>query len=308
MPIENRTSSAGQIVIGHFASGEDAHRAINELIDEGFTAGQIGAAFRSGNPFQKPAQTARPNDVDIRSAVSPGTVGYGSGISGAASDTSAVTPSGLAAGAGTVTTGAGRPGPIPGTEIPDTLPREVPRSIPPEPDRSRGGAAQPATGGFHETRSQNQSWWDKLMHAFGGDSGDERPRASVDETSMNFGTGQGHLGVYPEHDYEYSGSAFESSFLGLGIPKEHSRYLAGQLSRGGAVVTVEAGTRTTEAEEILERNRGQVHYEADVIALTGDPDIPGGRVQVFGQIQGYYRRDPQRAATSVSDATSRKAS
>ena len=42
----NRTGNS-EVVVGLFLSGEDAHRAIVQLQAEGFSASQIGAAFRS---------------------------------------------------------------------------------------------------------------------------------------------------------------------------------------------------------------------------------------------------------------------
>ena len=69
------------------------------------------------------------------------------------------------------------------------------------------------------------------------------------------------------HEYAYSGSAFENSFSGMGIPPDHARRLSRELRRGGAVVTVNAGPRTREVEEIMERNHGVIRYES---APAGD--------------------------------------
>lgn len=90
----------------------------------------------------------------------------------------------------------------------------------------------------------------------------------------------------------YSGSAFESSFLSMGIPKDHARRLSQVLRQGGAIVTVRAGSRSAAAETIMERNRGTIRYEAgpseESAAENGDR---GRRVEVFGEIHRVYPVD-----------------
>jgi hypothetical protein len=321
MAIENRTDTDNRVVVGHFSNGEDAHRAIDNLTEEGFTASQIGAAFHGESPSQS-ALASNPgtnfgaktvSDVNIRTNVSPGTSGSGSGITGPASDTSAVTPAGLATGAGTATAGASRPGPIPGSDIPSTLPTSLRSNLPSEADQPRSvpKSAYPATGGFHETTHHNESWWEKLKHVFGGDSGDKPSAARVDASSQNFGTGQGHLGVNNDYDREYSRSDFESSFAVMGVQPEYSRYLVGELGRGGAIVTVEAGARSAEAESILELNGARVRYDSNAPAATDvwEAAHENARVHVFGQMQNYYRREPNSMdAKPMSNLPSRKAS
>jgi hypothetical protein len=153
----------------------------------------------------------------------------------------------------------------------------------------------PATGGFHETRRKSSpDWWEKLKHVFGGGNGTTAARREniVDKTSTNFGTGEGHIGAYPDYDYAYSEAAFESAFFGMGIPADHARMLSNRIRRGGAIVTVEANRLGNEAEEILERNFGSVRYENPATApLTESINDVGGeeeRVQLFGRVQNVY--------------------
>jgi hypothetical protein len=281
--------------VGYFADGEDAHRAINELLEQGFRPSEIGAAFHSG-----PA-TASNNgslaDTELRPAAGFDAEEGSSTGSGPASDTSAVTPAGLSTGAGTANSGAGRPGPIPGSELPSGLPSTLPHTIKstiPSTLHPENTATPindyPATGGFHEiVRSESPNWWERLKHVFGESS---RQNPIEDKTSMNFGTGEGHLGTYPDYDYAYSGAAFESAFFGMGIPSAHAHQLSVRIGGGGAIITVDAGALNTNAEEILERNHGRVRYESEESksspSLETSRAITEGRVQLFGRVQSVY--------------------
>ncbi|MGB7189201.1 MAG: hypothetical protein WBD10_03625 [Acidobacteriaceae bacterium] len=227
---------AGGTVAAYFANGEDAHRAIQELVDEGFDANQIGAALHSSAMagFSSPFAGRPVNDLPIRPLGGPA-----ASNAGPKSDTSAVFPWGLSTGGGTPFAGSPtRPGPIPGGEIPSTLPHEIPSELP------------------HEIPSELAS--------------DSASRVS-------------------SRDYAYSGSAFESSFSGMGIPPDHARRLSRELQRGGAVVTMKAGPKAPAAEEILERHHGVIRYESATAAGGEKPRrAENERVQVFGEVHRVY--------------------
>jgi hypothetical protein len=333
MGTSNWTTTSRRTVIAYFTDGEDAHRAINELIEQGYRAGDIGAAFHSGSYQASTATmgTGGVGDTEIRPVVGPNSPGAGSTVSGPASDTSAVTSAGLSTGGGTANSGADRPGPIPGAEIPSSLPSTLPHTIKSSipstlhPEASMAPNPYPATGGFHESRSSDNprsdnprsenprsdgaNWWDKLKHIFGSEGADSARRsgetASADKTSSNFGTGEGHLGAYPDFDYAYSGAAFESAFFGMGIPSDHARQLAGRIRSGGAIVTVDAGPAKGNAEEILERNHGTIRYETATSSLASEDSAANreGRVQLFGRVQSVYP-----GYVSSSGSATRKAS
>jgi len=284
-----------ETIAGYFADGNDAHRAINELRDEGFAASEIGAAFHSGTMLEPSARGMAQvsEDTKIRSIAKPGST-----IAGPASDTSAVTPSGLSTGSGTPMAGASRPGPIPGSEIPTDLPTDIPSDLVAnarEHAFSRPGAVDvnsPTSGDFHEMREpENQSWWSKLKQIFGSQEVDPSLRREPvsDKSSLNYGTGEGHLGVHSDYEYAYSGSAFEQSFSGMGIPQVHAERLSRELLRGGAVVTVRAGSKNIAAESILERNHGIIRYES---ASDRADDLenanPEARVEIFGEVHRVY--------------------
>jgi hypothetical protein len=115
-------------------------------------------------------------------------------------------------------------------------------------------------------------------------------REPVSESSLNFGTGEGHLRTYQNRDYSYSGSAFESSFSGMGIPRDNARRLSRDLGRGGAVVTVKAGARNADAERILERNHGTIRYEMESIVdgTAWDSGNENEPVEIYGEIHRVY--------------------
>jgi len=291
---KNPSNLANEVVVAYFGRSEDAERAIDDLLAEGFESRQIGAAFRG----RSAAFNTTTEDIGeigsktVRSAIDSDTVG-----SGPASDTRAVTPAGLSTGSGSVISGAGRPGPIPGSDIPHHRKTEI---------GSTGAVANPlpATGGFHEPRDEN-SWWEKLKHIFSSDSEKNRRRDEgiVDSSSMNFGTGEGHLATYPDNDeYAYSGSAFEGAFSGMGVPQAHAHSLVGEMRNGGAIVTISAPGRMADAEIILERNHGRVRYETASAATPWD-EVPGERVHVFGALSHTYP-----GYLPGSDASRRKAS
>lgn len=102
--------------------------------------------------------------------------------------------------------------------------------------------------------------------------------------------------------YAYSGSAFENSFAGMGIPPDHARRLSRELRRGGAVVTVRAGQRTPAAEQIMERNHGTIRYDSGPVAVEETRDT-GEQVDVFGEMHRVYP-----GYIPAEDARRRKAS
>ena len=275
---KNPSNLANEVVVAYFGRSEDAEHAIDDLLAEGFESRQIGAAFRGRSTALNTTaeETSEVGSKTVRSAIDSNTVG-----SGPASDTRAVTPAGLSTGSGSVISGAGRPGPIPGSEIPHHRKTEI---------GSTGTVANPlpATGGFHEAHNEN-SWWEKLKHIFSSDSEkNRRDEGIVDSTSMNFGTGEGHLATYPDNnEYAYSGSAFEGAFSGMGVPQAHAHSLVGEMRNGGAIVTISAAGRIADAEIILERNNGRVRYET-ASAATPWEEVTGERVHVFGALSHTY--------------------
>lgn len=292
-------TGAGGTVAGYFANGDDAHRTINELVEAGFSAREIGAAFHDGGLVQpssidsvagidRAANESRLRTESQRPNPNP---------AGAASDTEAVSPWGLSTGGGTPFSGAGAPGPIPGSDIPSDLPRDVPSELGSEASGSTSSAGRPRPSPRESISTarierNEEGRWGKLKHVFGAsehETSSQREPAS-EKSNQNFGTGEGQLNLTTNRDYAYSGSAFESSFSGMGIPPGHAKGLVRDLRRGGAVVTVRAGAKNATAEEIMERNHGVIRYESQAAPTESawESDRQPTRVEVFGEVHRVY--------------------
>ena len=252
MEMGSNSEADDRIVVGYFANGVDASRAIDELMDEGFQPGEIGAAFRTPRNGMEVSDGGRPRGAIGENPALSGSVG------GPASHDEAVTPAGLAPGSGNAFPGPSRPGPIPGGEIPTTLRHDLPHDLP-STLRSEAG----------------ESRLDPMREAPGDSTGKR-------ERSMKFGTGEGHL----FGDFDYSEVSFENSFVGMGLGVRDARSLSGELGRGGAVVSVAPGSRASLAEGIIERNHGRVRFES--IAGCGEA-CEGNRVEIYGRMRNYYR-------------------
>jgi hypothetical protein len=268
-----------RIVVGYFTSGADASRAILELIDEGFRPAEIGAAFRASSPAMEVRERGRSRAI-------PGNPATNGSVGGPASHDEAVTPAGLAPGAGAAFPGPARPGPIPGGGVPSTLPhelrREIPRTLPHEseihrvPTPSAGARSGTQRAGTPHTEEVRR---DQMRHVFvDAPEGGANQRGS----SVKFGNGEGH----PFPDYEYSEPSFENSFMGMGLSARDARCLSGELNRGGAIVSVAAISRASLAEGILERNHGAIRFDSLSGAAT---PCEGSRIEIYGRMHNYYR-------------------
>jgi hypothetical protein len=284
MASQMKSDSQDEMVVGYFADGADAYRAINQLIDEGFKAAEMGAAFRTRSAGAGGQQAAvgelrGVSELTDRNPALSGSVG------GPASGDEAVTPAGLAPGSGSSFPGAPTsPGPIPGSEIPQTLKHDLPETLP----HDLPSSLRPASVAGSEN---DDRWVDHLSSTYGSATAETaKNRNSSAASNQNFGTGEGTLGLFP--DYEYSASTFEGSFAGMGLGPEQARSLSGELAGGGAVVSVSAGERASLAEAILERNHGRVRFEYAAGTTTPklDRDSP---VQVYGSMRSYYRADEE---------------
>jgi len=291
----NEVGRDDRMVVGYFADGAHASRAINELIDEGFSASEIGAAFRTRQTGmglgtmagEEVATDTAQGAMTGREQENPAVSGS---IGGPGSHDEAVTPAGLAPGSGNAFPAASRPGPIPGGELPRTLPHDLPSTLASdlpstlradEEPESQSMATTTEVEGRRSTR--DESWWEHVKHAFGGGAKSESGPRLANSSSQKFGTGEGHLDLYPQMNY--SEPSFESSFVGMGLGPLEARTLSTQLSQGGAVVTVNATQRASLAEAILERNHGRVRLEPASDMSAADLE---SRVEVYGSMRDFY--------------------
>ena len=308
------TQAGGTAVVGYFADGREAHRAINALVDEGFRPSEIGAAFHTGS---RPAssESGRQSNLGSEPIRRPNVGGElrdelgttlpehttqertRTGTSGAASDTLAVQYASLGGGAGTPYDMPPRPGPISGGDITHSgLPSELKSSLPHDSDL-RGETA----GG--------ESWGERLRPVFGAErwdapaGGTERrddPNqesrkksdggmdAVIRKDEASFGTGEGSLNLNTPPPQRYSQPAFERSFSGYGVQPEHSRHLSHRIGRGGAVVTVHAEARAEAAERILQAHGGQVRMDTAPLDDALNGAAGDGEVEVFGTVGRDY--------------------
>lgn len=283
-----------RVVVGYFTDGAEAYRAINELIDEGFSASEVGAAFRTPRAGAgAPADEESREMKSVRELTETNPAVSGS-IGGAASHDEAVTPAGLAPGSGNAFPAPpSKPGPIPGGEIPSTLRHDLPHDLP--YDLPATSAATPGPQGT-TPRASRDPWLGRLDQRYASPAGNERksPDRSSEKSSQKFGTGEGHLDLMPEHPY--SAPAFEGSFQGMGLQSDQARQLSQELNRGGAVVSVRAGARASLAEQIIERNHGRVRLEtASAEAGALDRESP---VEVYGAMCAWYPGEQARRRAS----------
>lgn len=109
-----------------------------------------------------------------------------------------------------------------------------------------------------KTKEEGFSTWDKIKHWFAGDE----PEPYADERTR--GELASHEIIDPETASGYPSSDLQGSFRNLDIEDDRSRYFSHRLGRGSdsAVVTVKAGDRRTQAEDILTRYGGDLASNA----------------------------------------------
>ncbi len=143
------------VVIGYFATGHEAHRAINQLVDEGFLPSEIGAAFHTGAraaaSHQSSGEVSESRPVDVGGTLReelgttfPGVTTQNTRSSGSSanSDSTVIQYAALGGGAGTPFDGAGRPKPISGSSLVNTgLPSELKSELPHDSDLQSQGAS-----------------------------------------------------------------------------------------------------------------------------------------------------------------------
>lgn len=276
--VESERGADDRVIVGYFADGANAYRAINELMDEGFDRSEIGAAFRplaaDVGRIKPEAETGGVRELAERNPATSGSVG------GAASHDQAVQPAGLAPGSGNAFPAPVGPGPIPGGELPRTLPHDLRHQLPTDEELAAQGARS-GNSRREAPAGPTEDWREGVDRAFADDS-ERGSRPAGSSSNLKFGTGEGHL----FSDNDYLEPEFENSFVGMGLSSADARGFSGSLSRGGAVVSVSPADRAYLAEAILERNHGRVRFEEPVSGgqILGEP-----RVRVYGRLRNYYR-------------------
>lgn len=139
-------------------------------------------------------------------------------------------------------------------------------------DSSTVNAASTSTTGIRHTgkvpsqaHAKAESAWERFKEFFTGGDGDVEPYADErDRGSATAGEITGPSAATSAQPGQYGHEDVTGSLTGLGIPENRARYLARKLRSGsnGAVVTVNAGPRRQEAEEILTSRGGDLGANA----------------------------------------------
>lgn len=126
-----------------------------------------------------------------------------------------------------------------------------------------------------------EGMWDRIVHFFEGDSSsnDRQPHGADMEEDDTAG------------EYEYGHEEWSGSLGSMGLSRERSRYFEQQLNNGqeGALITVQAGDRRQEAEQILRWCGGDL---GDNAANFQTPERSGTREQASGS-EGQERQHVQ---------------
>lgn len=123
-----------------------------------------------------------------------------------------------------------------------------------------------STSGSTTAGQKTESLWDKIVHFFGGRT-----------------------------DYDYNPDEFRGSLEYAGVTRDRARYFEYQLahSDAGAIVTVSAPGREREAEQIIERNGGDVGRNASTFNYPATSTQPTSgerrRIQLLGEVLRVHK-------------------
>lgn len=153
---------------------------------------------------------------------------------------------------------------------------------------SYGSGSDTTTGSNDsDTHHTGAGMWDKVKNFFEGSPepyADERREGDLGTREITTSDTSSYNG--------YDRDSFQQSLSGLNVPEDRSRYIAHRFGTGdqGAVVTVNAGSRNSEAEEILRRygadlgeNAAGYDYSSTQAAGTGQTQDTQN-IQLLGEI------------------------
>jgi uncharacterized protein (TIGR02271 family) len=138
----------------------------------------------------------------------------------------------------------------------------------------RGGSTLRSDSPSSSAKEKATSTWDKIKSMFQGNEAepyaDERTQGDLATREITQNPADANRYAAKQNDRkeqydQYDTSDLHGSFTGLNIPEERSRYFQHRLtsSRNGAVVTVNAGDRISEAESILCQYNADLGNDAD---------------------------------------------
>jgi uncharacterized protein (TIGR02271 family) len=154
------------------------------------------------------------------------------------------------------------------------------------------GESSTASGTAHAVGEKAEGMWEKVKHFFEGESAepyaDERTRgdlASHEITDDSNDTSQ----------YEYGSSGLHNSLKDLSVPEDRARYMNHRFgsSDRGAVVTVKAQGRESEAESILTEfgaDLGQNATDYDYSETSSATENQGTQnIQLLGEVLRVHK-------------------
>ena len=162
----------------------------------------------------------------------------------------------------------------------------------------------------HGTDHNGPSTWNKIKSWFSGE--EPEPYANEraqDDFSRREVTSTTTDSLYGDYDYDET-SDLGGSFTAMEIPQDRARYFSHRLERSGngAVVTVQAGARRDEAEEILSRYNGDFGADAaayDYSEQTGEYTGGNARsaetqnIQLLGEVLRVHKERVDRGEVRI---------
>lgn len=147
-----------------------------------------------------------------------------------------------------------------------------------------------STTGTGTETGTHTSFWQKVKNFFEGT--EERQRDATDD-----------------YGYDYESGDFQQSLGSFSIPEERSRYFNDRFNRdpNGVLLTVEAGNRTAEAEQIIEKNGGDVGRNSGTWSYESSRNATGTeqtqRMQLYGEVLRVHRDRVQRGEARLRKQT-----
>jgi uncharacterized protein (TIGR02271 family) len=157
--------------------------------------------------------------------------------------------------------------------------------------RDQVGLARNGSKDNYNGSDAHEGAWEKVKNFFSGDEAepyaDERTRGDLATREIT------QTGGYDLGD-GYDAGDLHGSFQKMEIPEEHSKYFTHRLENSGqgTVVTVRAGDRLTEAEDILEQNGADLGDESakyDYAKNQKEPVAGQQQLQLLGEVLRVHK-------------------
>jgi len=138
-----------------------------------------------------------------------------------------------------------------------------------------GTSSSAGNTAVRESEDEGHSTWEKIKEWFAGDDVDDR---KITRDSA---------------DYDTDTSDLHGSFTAINVPENRARYFFHRLreSSNGAVVTVQAGGRSDEAESILSRYKGDFGQNAESYDYTRNASRNQSpeKIQLLGEVLRVHK-------------------